>query len=130
MPPPKPKPEAKNLDPVFEISAVDPIKRFKRVWGKAKDIERSEQSRLWDGDDADQTVREMVAKVNEHLKKSGILVHLVLTSDEDGYAVDVYDCTSNEVCEIVSDIVIDLDDLPALIRKLQQETGFIVDTVS
>lgn len=123
-------PEERELDPVFAASAIARVKRFKQEMEKNREFERRRQGRRPLTPETHRTVREMVEHVNANLEKNGILVHLVLSKNEEGYAVDVYDCTNNQVCEVIRDIYIDLDDLPSLIRKLQQETGFIVDTVS
>ena len=124
------KEKERDVDPVFDIEMASHVKRFEKVYEQSRDHRQNpekEPSGHWRSHD---TVREMVERVNNNLEKHGILVHLVLKKDEDGFSVEVYDCTSNEVCEIIRDMIVDLNDLPALIRKLQQETGFIVDTVS
>ena len=124
------KGQNKDLDPVFDIEMASHVKRFEKVYELSRDHRKNPEEEAAGYDRSHDTVREMVERVNSNLEKHGILVHLVLKKDDDGFSVDVYDCTSNDVCEIIRDIVIDLNDLPALIRKLQQETGFIVDTVS
>ncbi|MBU0674438.1 MAG: hypothetical protein KJ950_07335 [Proteobacteria bacterium] len=126
-----PKPINRDVDPVFDINVVSHIKRFERVWASSRDQgRRQDEGRQYSYKESDETVREMVSQVNRNLERQGILVHLVLTRDENGFSLDVYDCTSKEVCEVIRDLVIDLSDLPGLIRKLQQETGFIIDTIS
>ncbi|MBU0480495.1 MAG: hypothetical protein KKG47_05280 [Proteobacteria bacterium] len=128
--PPTPKVAGRDVDPVFDIEMASHVKRFERVYESSRGKQKKQEDEYSQGDRPQDTVREMVDRVNRNLEKHGILVHLVLSRDENGFSVDVYDCTSNEVCEVIRDMVIDLNDLPALIRKLQQETGFIVDTVS
>ncbi len=131
--PPRPAklvPEEKVLHPIIAASAIARVKRFKKEVGRKLGGEKRDRDQRLLTSANYRTLREMVEHVNSNLEKNGILVHLVLSKDADGLAVDVYDCTSNQVCEIVSDIVIALDDLPLLIRKLQQETGFVVDTIS
>jgi uncharacterized FlaG/YvyC family protein len=128
--PPTTKVQARDVDPVFDIEMASHVKRFETVYESSRDQQQKSEEESSGYQRSHDTVREMVERVNSNLEKHGILVHLVLKKDNDGFSVDVYDCTSNEVCEIIRDMVVDLNDLPALIRKLQQETGFIVDTVS
>ena len=128
--PPTTKVQERDVDPVFDIEMASHVKRFETVYESSRDQQQKSEEESAGFQRSHDTVREMVERVNGNLEKNGILVHLVLKKDDDGFSVDVYDCTSNEVCEIIRDMVIDLNDLHALIRKLQQETGFIVDTVS
>lgn len=128
--PPTTKVQERDVDPVFDIEMASHVKRFETVYESSRDQHQKSEDESSGFQRSHDTVREMVERVNNNLEKNGILVHLVLKKDDDGFSVDVYDCTSNEVCEIIRDMVVDLNDLPALIRKLQQETGFIVDTVS
>lgn len=124
------KGQGRDVDPVFDIEMASHVKRFEKVYEQSRDQRQNSKEESSAFTRSHDTVREMVERVNNNLEKHGILVHLVLKKDDDGFSVDVYDCTSNEVCEIIRDMIVDLNDLPALIRKLQQETGFIVDTVS
>ena len=76
------------------------------------------------------SVRRLVDQVNAHLEAQQILIHLVLIKDDHGYGLDLYDCSTNEQCSIIGDVVIDLNDLPVLLKNLQQEAGILLDTIS
>jgi len=62
-------------------------------------------------------------------EKQGIDMHLRLEKEEDGYVLDVFDCTDQKVCNLISDIEVPLDQIPHLIENLQKEVGLIIDTV-
>ncbi len=126
-PPTPPRPPRPDIDPVFAIEMAERVRRFKRIMTSGRPKPRSGDLRFGLDGDTGRTVREMVRRVNRDLAKSGIAIHLLLARDENGFYLDVYDCSSNERCEIIGDIVIAPDDLPELLRKLQSETGFLVD---
>ena len=122
------KTETKVKD-VDNTPPVEKIGNFRRNWQKNRERRSNEKGKKYLTAEETKTVRTMVEKVNKDLADHKILIHLILTSDDDGFSLDVYDCTDNFVCKIVKDIVINLDDLPILIRNLQQEAGLIVDAV-
>ena len=122
----KTEPKVKNVD---NTPPVEKIGNFRRNWQKNRERKNSEKEKKYLTAEETKTVRTMVEQVNKDLADHKILIHLVLIGDDDGFSLDVYDCTDNFVCKIVKDIVINLDDLPILIRNLQQEAGLIVDAV-
>jgi len=119
----------KKIDPIVGASPVLRIGAFKREWHRARE-ERRQGGRgpLPSGDEI--SLRRLIEGVNAHLERQNILIHLVLKKDENGYAIDVYDCSYNDCCTVVGDVVIDLDDLPELLIRLEQEAGILLDTVS
>ncbi len=128
----------KKVDPykrgkkVEAIDSAHPVLRigaFKREWQRSREEQdaRRDKEKIT-ADEA--TVRRLVGRVNEHLDKQNILLHLVLTCDDAGYAIDVYDCTSRDRCTVIRDIIIAPDELPILLRNLEQESGILLDTVS
>jgi len=119
----------KKIDPVDGIPAVVRIGAFKREWARGREERRRRQEEsLWDTDEL--SVRRLVERVNRHLERRHIPIHLVLIRDVNGYAIDVYDCTGNQQCTLVGDVLIDLSELPILLKNLEQETGILLDTVS
>ena len=125
--PTPPKPPRQDIDPVFAIEMAERVRRFKRIMTSGGPERRSTGLRFGLDEETGQTVREMVSRVNQDLAKSGIAIHLLLARDDNGFYLDVYDCSGGESCEVIGDIVIGPDDLPGLLRKLQSETGFLVD---
>jgi hypothetical protein len=104
------------------------IEAFMREWGRRRG---EGQPRTKFSSTDDETIKKMLDRVNTRLEEQRIPLHLLLINDADrGYLIDVYDCTGEDRCSIVRDIVIDPDDLPLLLRNLEEETGILVDTVS
>ena len=77
-----------------------------------------------------ETVKALIEKVNNDLADHGIPVHLSLITSAGRLFLDIYDCTDNEVCSLIREEDIPLEGLPALMAKLRQETGLLIDTVS
>ena len=119
----------KKVDPIDGLTQVTRIGAFTRDWQRNRE-ERRRQSQALFSPTEETSVRRLVAQVNAHLEKQKIFLHLVLIKDEHGYSLDVYDCTGNEQCSIIGDVVIDLSDLPVLLKNLQQEAGILLDTIS
>lgn len=118
----------KKIAPIDGLSQVARIGAFTREWQRNRE-ERQRREQLLPLPE-ETSVRRLVAQVNSHLENQRIPIHLVLIKDERGYSLDVYDCTGNEQCAIIGDVAIDLNDLPALLKNLQQEAGILLDTVS
>lgn len=119
----------KKVDPIDGLSPVARVGAFTREWQRNREERRQQEQALFPSTE-ESGVRRLVEQVNTHLKNRKILIHLVLIKDEHGYSLDVYDCSGNEQCSIIGDAVIDLNDLPALLRNLQQEAGILLDTIS
>jgi hypothetical protein len=121
--------QKKKVEAIDGINPVARIGAFKRDWRRHRE-EGREKKDLFSSVD-EKSVRRLVDNINVHLENQQILIHLVLVRDENGgYGLDVYDCTSGDRCSVIHDVIIDLDDLPILLRNLQQETGILVDTIS
>jgi chromatin segregation and condensation protein Rec8/ScpA/Scc1 (kleisin family) len=118
----------KKVDPIDGLSAVARIGAFTRAWQRNREDRRNQSNASPTPEEA--SVRHLVQQVNTHLENQNILIHLVLIKNQDGYSLDVYDCTGNEQCSIIGDVVIDLNDLPMLLKNLQQEAGILLDTIS
>ena len=125
--------EAKeDLAPVEGVAHVKRIGEFQKKWSRSRKEaggrrDREKEHELPGGS---QRVKELVDKVNRHLSAQNILLHLVLIKDEEGYTLDVYDCTDNEVCTVIRDFIVNVAELPLLAHKLEKEIGLLVDTVS
>lgn len=75
-------------------------------------------------------LRRVLSRVNEDLAVSGLPLHLVIARSETGYAVDVYDCSDNEVCRLTYDVPLKREELTTVLENLQHETGIIIDISS
>ncbi|MHB1015631.1 MAG: hypothetical protein ACYC2W_10185 [Desulfurivibrionaceae bacterium] len=120
---------AKKVDPIDGLTQIARIGAFKREWQRDKDSRRQQEQALFSSPE-EASVRRLVDQVNAHLEAQQILIHLVLIKDDHGYGLDLYDCSTNEQCSIIGDVVIDLNDLPVLLKNLQQEAGILLDTIS
>jgi len=119
----------KKVNPIDGLTPVARIGAFTREWQRNRE-ERRQKEQAFLPSTEETAVRRLVGQVNTHLENQKILLHLVLSKDERGYSLDVYDCTGNEQCSIIGDVVIDLNDLPVLLKNLQQEAGILLDTIS
>lgn len=132
----------KKVDPVDGLSPIARVGAFTREWRRWREERRRGRVDRRQGKNdrrqrqppfttqEESAVRRLVQQVNNHLGSREIPIHLLLTKDERGYSIDVYDCTGNEKSAIIGDVCIALDDLPVLLKKLQQEAGILLDTIS
>lgn len=133
-------PRPVHIDPyrkerkVEATDGITPIARigaFTQHWNREREGEESPRHprrQLTPNEESE--LRHLLTQANTGLEQRHILLRLVLTKDETGYALDVYDCTNDDICQVVGDLVISLDDLPALLRNLEEQSGLLIDTVS
>ena len=79
---------------------------------------------------AEKSIRYTIGQVNADMAAQGLPLHLVFAKHENGFALDVYDCSYNEACRVSYDVPIPLDNLPGILGNLEHETGIIVDATS
>jgi hypothetical protein len=119
----------KKVEPIDGLAPVTRIGAFRREWQRSREERRRQGQPLFSlAEEA--SVRRLVHQINTHLENRKIPLHLVLLKDEHGYTLDVYDCTGNEQCVIVGDVEIGLNDLPVLLKNLQEEAGILLNTIS
>lgn len=119
----------KKVEPVDATVSVAKIGAFRREWQRSREERRSQAESLLPPSKTEY-LRHLVSQVNAHLEARHIPIHLVLSKKEAGYIIDVYDCTGDERCVVIGDVLIDLNDLQILLKNLQQESGILFDTVS
>ncbi|MDZ7640454.1 MAG: hypothetical protein U5J62_00255 [Desulfurivibrio sp.] len=120
----------RKVDEIFEIPASSRIGAFKREWHKVREKWRQPPRRRHLNDGEKHDVQEQVRRANRNFADHGTPLRLVLTQTDDGYQLDVYDCTGDTECQLAHDIHISLDELPILLRNLEGEIGLLVDTVT
>jgi len=118
---------------VVPMAQADPLRTIdglllKREWERSRE-RRERRGRALLAPRAERAVRRLLEQVNQRLETCGVKIHLVLTRDESGFALDVYDCGSEGSCSRVLDLFIDLAELPDLLRRLEGEAGILVDRV-
>lgn len=79
---------------------------------------------------AEKSIRHTLGQVNEEMAAHGLPLHLVFAKNENGFALDVYDCSYDEACRLSYNVPIPLDRLAGVLGNLSRETGVIVDTTS
>ena len=77
---------------------------------------------------AERDLRHVLSQVNADMAANGLPLHLVFARNESGYALNVYDCSDNELCRLTRDVPLKFEDMT--ITNLQQETGIIINTTS
>jgi len=71
----------------------------------------------------------LLEQINQQLERQGTMIHLVLVADDDGFVIDLYDCSDQQACRVIHDISIGINDLPLLLARLTQKVGIMVDTM-
>lgn len=78
----------------------------------------------------ERSVRDLLERVNNDLARQGLAIHLVLLPEGNGYLLEIYDCSDSSVCAIVKEEIVTLNELPALITRLQKEVGVLFNAFS
>ncbi|MFA7384100.1 MAG: hypothetical protein WC001_11680 [Desulfurivibrionaceae bacterium] len=127
-PSPEPGPIRREVYPPLPIGRVRPVDPLvlRQEWEKRK---RNKTLAAIPSRPplAEKSIREMVRQANEDLAASGVPLHLVLAENEAGFALDIYECSGEAVCEITQEVPIDLNNLLTTLDNLEHETGIIVN---
>ena len=118
-----------RVENVEHLAALEKVGKFNRRWSEnpERQVKRKDKKKLSGAELKD--VLNLLKRVNDDLAEHDVLIRLVLSKDDEGFALDVYDCTNQTECRIINDIIINVDELSILLRNLHQETGLLVDTV-
>ena len=109
--------------PIYESRAISHL--LKRDYSEDRKKQRREVVKLSSVEIRD--VKRLAEEVNLRLEKSGAGIHLALIQEDDGFVLDVYDCSGEKMCKLVHDATIRVDELQSLFEKLQSESGIIFD---
>lgn len=125
---PRPLDWAKFSDPrrvkeIYGISAVLPIEHIQRRWYRAHE-ERSEEEEV---NHVGLALQQLVDQVNANLEFHGVEIHIALVRKDEGYSLEIYDCTSLDVCRIIKEEAVNISELPLLLKNLQEGAGLLVD---
>ena len=72
----------------------------------------------------------MIDEANRNLEALGLQIHISLVEHGHGFGLDIYDCTSGELCALIGEEEVTLADLPVVLKNLQQQAGLMIDVVS
>lgn len=122
--------QERKVVPVDAVASAARLGVFKREWERDRDEARPSPRRQYLNAEEEREVRSLVAQANRGFERNDIFLRLLLTKTADGYLLDIYDCASDEVSLIITDLTITIDELPTLLRNLEKEMGLLVDTVT
>ncbi|MCX5865665.1 MAG: hypothetical protein NT087_06025 [Deltaproteobacteria bacterium] len=132
-PPPDPSPIRKGVHPPLPIGRVrhvDPLV-LRQEWEKRKK-NRSKETGSQEGTPprpplAEKSIHQMIKQANEDLAASGVPLHLVLAKNDEGFALDIYNCSDDAVCQMTQEVPLDLNNLLTTLDNLEHEAGIIVN---
>lgn len=133
-PPRSPEPITKEVAPIPAVAAIRPIgeSRLRQLLQRAKEggLRRNVEynTPLATLGQAEKSIRSTLVQVNADLAAHGLPLHVVFTKNENGFALDLYDCSYSGACRLSYDVPISFANLPTVLGNLQHETGIIVDT--
>ncbi len=115
--------DLRRVKEVYGVSAILPIKHIQRRWHRSTERRTAEE----DGNHVGLALQQLIDQVNASLKAHGVEIHIALLRKEEGYALEIYDCTSLEVCRIIKTEAVNIAELPLLLKNLQEGAGLLVD---
>lgn len=132
-PPTDPLPTRKDIHPPLPIGRVrhvDPLV-LRQEWEKRKKTKQKETGPQEAPPPrpplAEKAIHDLVKQTNEDLTASGVPLHLVLAKTEEGFVLDIYDCSDNAVCQMTQEVPLDLNNLLTTLDNLEHEAGIIIN---
>ncbi|MEW6519982.1 MAG: hypothetical protein AB1461_11260 [Thermodesulfobacteriota bacterium] len=130
-PPGEPAPIPTEVRPPLPAGRARPVGRaaLRQAWAsyQARVLEENIPPAI---PPAERDLRHVLTRVNADLSANGLPLHLVFARHEGGYALNVYDCSDNELCRLTRDVPLKFEELTATLDNLQHETGIIINTSS
>lgn len=131
--PRSPEPLGREVGPIAAIAGIRPpgdarlrqLLLQARESGRSEGVEYSARNTMAQ---AEKSIRYTLGQVNEEMAAHGRPLHLVFAKNENGFALNVYDCSYNESCRLSYNVPIPLDRLAGILGNLLHETGIIIDT--
>lgn len=124
------KVKERATEPVLAVNPVTRVRTLRQQWPRRRARKYAADQAEPDMPLAEKSVRSLIDRVNQDMEAHGVKIHLVLKQEKEGYVLDIYDCSTENLCSIIGDIEITLEELPQLICNLQEEVGLLIDTVS
>ena len=127
----RPTPLRRDIEPAMAIYGSQEIGRLagRRERDREREGRRGGRRMVSLDSAAVREARRLIEAINDQLDTQGTLIHLVLTADEEGFAIDLYDCSDGDACRCIYDISIGIGDLPVFLAKLTQKVGIMLDAV-
>jgi hypothetical protein len=132
-PPADPEPIRKDLQPplpIGRVRRVDPLV-LRQEWEKRKKTKRKESGVREELPPrpplAEKAIHDLIQQTNEDLNASGVPVQLVLAKTEEGFALDIYDCSDDAVCTVTQEVPLDLSNLLTILDNIEHEAGIIIN---
>lgn len=122
--------KSRKVEAVFALPPIARIGAFKQGWNREQGEERPPPRRRRLNADEEREVRHQVEQANASFAKHDISLRLLLTRTDEGYLLDLYDCIGDTMCQVVSDMQITMEELPALLRNLEDQAGLLIDTIT
>jgi hypothetical protein len=130
-PQPPGRPESPHQESPSPVNGVRPVIRIRHYTGRRRRPGSWKRSPPAAAPTAEEKkLGHQIAQTNEKLEKHQVPIRLVLIAADEGFFLEVYDCTDQQVCRAVRDLEIDAAQLPFFLTKLQQEVGLMIDTIS
>lgn len=125
-----PKPLRRDIAPALAVQHVQAIGDLlaKRDQGREKGGQHGRHMVPLEQASVREICR-LLEEINQQLEQQGAMIHLLLVADDTGFAIDLYDCSDGNICQIIHDISLGVNDLPILLSRLSQKVGIMVDTV-
>jgi len=130
-----PEPLGREVVPVAAIAGIRPPgdARLRQLLLQARESGQPESTGYSSRntmEQAEKSIRYTLGQVNEEMAAHGLPLHLVFAKSENGFALNVYDCSYDEACRLSYDVPVPLDRLAGVLGNLLRETGIIIDTMS
>lgn len=119
-----------RLREIAGISPTLPLKYLEEKYRQGTGFVYLEEVEETLPEGAERTLQALIFQANQDFVSHGVDIHLGLKKTGEGYELDIYDCTDGNVCKLVKDDTIHIQDLALLVRNLQQEAGILVDTTA
>ena len=136
-PPPRdPEPSPREVKPTQPITPTHPVAnsrlRQMLLMGQEGGQENKTEYNATETTivQAEKSIRYTINQANMEIDAQGLPLHLVFAKHGDGFALDVYDCSPGDSCQISYDVPIQLDNLPDVLDNLQHGHGLIVNNSS
>ena len=119
-----------KLEAISGLSPTLPLKYIEKRYQHGTGYNYIEEVEEALPEGAEKTLQALIFQANQNFLTHGVAIHLGLKKSQEGYELDIYDCTDGNICKLVKDDTVHIEDLALLVRNLQQEAGILLDTTA